>query len=177
MNVKIPADIAPGDYLLRAEAIALHAAGPSGGAQPYVTCYQLTVTGGGNANPPTVNFPGAYSERDPGIAVSIHGALSNYVVPGPPVYSGGSEKRAGSPCEGCEATCKVGSSPSQTLAPSNPAPTSPANGGGNNGGGNTGGGCTVPKWQQCGGQGYSGCTVCESGSTCRAQNQWYSQCV
>ncbi|KAI6353832.1 hypothetical protein MCOR31_011627 [Pyricularia oryzae] len=30
MNVKIPSDIAPGDYLLRAEALALHAAGSSG---------------------------------------------------------------------------------------------------------------------------------------------------
>lgn len=35
MNVKIPQDIAPGDYLLRAEAIALHSAGGSGGAQFY----------------------------------------------------------------------------------------------------------------------------------------------
>lgn len=29
----IPSDILPGDYLLRAETIALHAAGSSGGAQ------------------------------------------------------------------------------------------------------------------------------------------------
>ncbi|KAK4661299.1 uncharacterized protein QC763_0115100 [Podospora pseudopauciseta] len=40
-----------------------------------------------------------------------------------------------------------------------------------------GGGCSVQKWGQCGGQGWSGCTVCASGSTCRAQNQWYSQCL
>ena len=33
LDVKIPAGLAPGDYLLRAEAIALHAAGSSGGAQ------------------------------------------------------------------------------------------------------------------------------------------------
>lgn len=33
LDVKIPAGLAPGDYLLRAEAIALHAAGGSGGAQ------------------------------------------------------------------------------------------------------------------------------------------------
>ncbi|KAL2270492.1 hypothetical protein VTJ83DRAFT_2676 [Remersonia thermophila] len=176
MDVKIPADLPSGDYLLRAEAIALHAASPGGGAQPYVTCYQLTVQGnGGNANPPTVNFPGAYGANDPGIAVSIHGVMNNYVVPGPPVYSGGSTKVAGSPCTNCEATCKVGSAPTATLAPA-PQPTSaPGNGGGNNGGGN--GGCSVPRWQQCGGQGYSGCTNCEAGSTCRAQNQWYSQCT
>ena len=33
MDVKIPADIAAGDYLLRAEALALHTAGSPGGAQ------------------------------------------------------------------------------------------------------------------------------------------------
>lgn len=30
---KVPASLAPGNYLLRAEAIALHSAGSSGGAQ------------------------------------------------------------------------------------------------------------------------------------------------
>lgn len=38
MNVVIPSDIAPGDYLLRAEVIALHTAGQANGAQFYVTC-------------------------------------------------------------------------------------------------------------------------------------------
>jgi cellulase len=33
LDVKIPTGLAPGDYLLRAEAIALHSAGGSGGAQ------------------------------------------------------------------------------------------------------------------------------------------------
>ncbi|KAL2147653.1 hypothetical protein VTI28DRAFT_8107 [Corynascus sepedonium] len=55
------------------------------------------------------------------------------------------------------------------------------NGGGNNNGGgsNNGGGgsCQVAKWAQCGGQGYTGCTTCAAGSTCRAQNQYYSQCL
>jgi len=37
--LKIPSNIAPGDYLLRAETIALHAAGQAGGAQFYMTCY------------------------------------------------------------------------------------------------------------------------------------------
>ncbi|PGH26755.1 exoglucanase-6A [Polytolypa hystricis UAMH7299] len=50
------------------------------------------------------------------------------------------------------------------------------NGGGDNGGGNNGGNC-VAKWGQCGGSGHSGPTCCESGSTCNAQNEWYSQCI
>lgn len=33
LDIKIPTGLAPGDYLLRAEAIALHSAGGSGGAQ------------------------------------------------------------------------------------------------------------------------------------------------
>jgi cellulase len=37
MDVVVPKDLAPGDYLLRAEAIALHSAAGAGGAQFYVT--------------------------------------------------------------------------------------------------------------------------------------------
>ncbi|TCD66505.1 hypothetical protein EIP91_001281 [Steccherinum ochraceum] len=36
---------------------------------------------------------------------------------------------------------------------------------------------TQTKYGQCGGQGYSGPTVCASGSTCKQQSQWYSQCL
>lgn len=35
----VPSKIPAGDYLVRAEAIALHAAGQVGGAQFYMTCY------------------------------------------------------------------------------------------------------------------------------------------
>jgi len=38
-EVNLPSDIPDGDYLLRAEAIALHAAGQEGGAQFYMSCY------------------------------------------------------------------------------------------------------------------------------------------
>jgi len=41
----------------------------------------------------------------------------------------------------------------------------------------TSGAGTVPKWGQCGGQGWTGGTVCQAGSTCKASNQWYSQCL
>ncbi|RFU24712.1 hypothetical protein B7463_g11626, partial [Scytalidium lignicola] len=36
---------------------------------------------------------------------------------------------------------------------------------------------TVPKWGQCGGQTYSGPTVCAAGSTCTYSNPYYSQCL
>ncbi|KAG6366008.1 hypothetical protein INS49_000184 [Diaporthe citri] len=116
MNVKIPSDIAPGDYLLRAEALALHTAGSSGGAQFYMTCYQITVTGSGSASPATIKLPGAYAASDPGILVDIHAKMSTYVPPGPTVYSGGSAKSAGVACAACESTCAATSGPSGTAA-------------------------------------------------------------
>ena len=36
---------------------------------------------------------------------------------------------------------------------------------------------TVAKYGQCGGEGYTGSTVCASGSTCTYSNAWYSQCL
>ncbi|CAE6443498.1 unnamed protein product, partial [Rhizoctonia solani] len=36
---------------------------------------------------------------------------------------------------------------------------------------------TVAKYGQCGGQGYTGATQCASGSTCKFNNEWYSQCL
>lgn len=54
----VPKSIASGNYLVRAEAIALHAG--AGNPQPYVACFQINVTGGGSASPAGVSFPGAY---------------------------------------------------------------------------------------------------------------------
>ncbi|EMD90911.1 glycoside hydrolase family 61 protein, partial [Bipolaris maydis ATCC 48331] len=88
MDVKIPVDLAAGDYLLRAEAIALHTAGSLGGAQFYMTCYQITVTGGGSSVPSGVSFPGAYKASDPGILINIYQKLASYVAPGPAVVAG-----------------------------------------------------------------------------------------
>ncbi|KAI0467924.1 carbohydrate-binding module family 1 protein [Xylaria cf. heliscus] len=178
MNVKIPADIAPGDYLLRAEALALHSAAGTGGGQFYMTCYQLTVTGSGSAKPAGVKLPGAYAASDPGILINIHQPMTTYIAPGPTVYSGGSTKSAGGACAGCESTCAVGSSPT----------TSAGSGGGSSGtttaasttkttsGSSSPTGCTVALYGQCGGIGYTGCTACASG-TCKVLNDYYSQCT
>ena len=74
----IPECLKAGYYLVRHEIIALHDAASYPGAQFYPGCYQVRVSGGGNANPPTVRFPGAYSNSDPGIAVNIHVDLTTY---------------------------------------------------------------------------------------------------
>ncbi|KAI0597548.1 carbohydrate-binding module family 1 protein [Biscogniauxia sp. FL1348] len=39
------------------------------------------------------------------------------------------------------------------------------------------GSCTVAKWGQCAGKGFTGCTTCASGSTCQFSNDYYSQCL
>ncbi|OBT47763.1 hypothetical protein VE00_02237 [Pseudogymnoascus sp. WSF 3629] len=36
---------------------------------------------------------------------------------------------------------------------------------------------TAPKYGQCGGNGWTGATVCVAGSTCKVSNEWYSQCL
>jgi len=82
-SFKVPASLAPGNYLVRAEAIALHAASTSGGAQFYMTCFQINVTGSGTAAPAGVMFPGAYSATDAGILINIYQTITNYVIPGP----------------------------------------------------------------------------------------------
>jgi cellulase len=110
LDVLIPADLAPGDYLLRAEALALHAAGGPLGGQFYMSCYQLTIDGSGTREvQDTVSFPGAYSDEDPGIRVSIHGKMTGYVAPGPDVIEGGTIKVAGSSGQGANEVVGGGS--------------------------------------------------------------------
>ncbi|KAG8889716.1 hypothetical protein FRB98_003008 [Tulasnella sp. 332] len=85
-TVTIPTDIASGNYLLRAEVIALHVASSVGGAQFYMSCYQINITGGGSSTPAGVSIPGAYSATDPGILINIYQQLNNYTIPGPQPY-------------------------------------------------------------------------------------------
>lgn len=87
----LPNCIAPGQYLLRVEIIALHSAKNSGQAQFYQSCAQINVSGSGSFTPSsTVSFPGAYKSNDPGILINIYGKLGQpdldgkpYTVPGP----------------------------------------------------------------------------------------------
>lgn len=88
-------------------------AGSSGGAQFYPACFQINLSGSGNASPPTVRFPGAYAANDPGILVNIHQSLATYkstvllpdnycwltcdIVPGPTPYGSSPATVANSP--------------------------------------------------------------------------------
>ena len=71
-NITLPSNIAPGNYIIRHEIIALHLANEMGGAEFYPSCSQLKISGTGTGVPASnelVSFPGAYSDTDPGIYV------------------------------------------------------------------------------------------------------------
>ena len=74
-----------GNYLIRIESIALHQAENPGGAQFYLACAQVKVTGGGDGKPgPMVSFPGVYKPTDPGLIFSWR--TKSYTPPGPAVW-------------------------------------------------------------------------------------------
>lgn len=70
----IPECIAPGDYILRVELLALHSAYVPRGSQFYTSCVNLRVTRGGNFAPEeTFAIPGVYEANDPAITIMIYG--------------------------------------------------------------------------------------------------------
>ncbi|KDQ10946.1 glycoside hydrolase family 61 protein [Botryobasidium botryosum FD-172 SS1] len=87
----IPKNVPSGQYLLRTEHIALHDAYYFGGAQYYIACAQINVTGGGSGNPgPLVAIPGVYTGREPGIIFDpfSYPKPTSYIQPGPAVWTG-----------------------------------------------------------------------------------------
>ncbi|KAL9097835.1 MAG: hypothetical protein Q9165_000161 [Trypethelium subeluteriae] len=81
--VTIPKTIAPGNYVLRHEIIALHSAGSAGGAQMYPHCINLQITGSGTTKPTGTLGTALYKEADPGIEINIYQSLASYAIPGP----------------------------------------------------------------------------------------------
>ncbi|KAI9896287.1 hypothetical protein N3K66_008459 [Trichothecium roseum] len=86
ITVPIPPCIENGEYLIRFEQIGLHSASSPGGAQLYLSCAQVSVTGGsGTAQPSLMSFPGAYSASDPGLLINIYYPIpTSYTNPGGP---------------------------------------------------------------------------------------------
>lgn len=154
----VPKNLAPGEYLIRHELLALHQAN---NPQFYPECAQLTVTGSGTLVPSSswlVSFPGAYSASDPGVNFNIDSPdamkATTYPIPGPPVWDGTSGDAP--PVQTTPTQGTGGGVPTQT-------PSAPA--------------CSVAKYGQCGGKGYVGCTTCVSGAKCTANGDYYSQCL
>jgi len=88
VSFTLPSELPTGQYLVRMEAIALHVASTYGGAQFYISCGQINVTGGGSGSPgPLVAIPGVYTGYEPGILIDIDYPIpTNYTQPGPAVW-------------------------------------------------------------------------------------------
>ncbi|KAK6840173.1 glycoside hydrolase family 61 protein [Apiospora arundinis] len=88
-SLPVPRCLAEGDYLYRIEHVALHGASQPGGAQFYISCAQVHVSGGSGGKTPSnlVSFPGAYKASDPGLAVNIYNTGGRpYQPAGPSVF-------------------------------------------------------------------------------------------
>ncbi|KAA8631818.1 hypothetical protein SMACR_05160 [Sordaria macrospora] len=195
--VQIPADLKPGNYVLRHEIIALHGAGSANGAQAYPQCFNLKVEGSGNNLPSGVPGTQLYKATDAGILFNMYQNDFTYPVPGPALIAGavssipqsssaatatasatvpGGGGSGGSPVTTTAAGATT-TKATTTLVTSTKATTSdaqvtttapPATGGG---------GGAAQKYGQCGGNGWTGPTTCVSGSVCTKVNDWYSQCL
>ncbi|KAL9006895.1 MAG: hypothetical protein Q9188_000350 [Gyalolechia gomerana] len=93
-TVTVPMSIAPGNYVLRHEIIALHSSQDQDGAQNYPQCINLKVTGSGTDHLTSGTLGTAlYKPDDAGILVNIYQKLS-YTIPGPKLFSGASSGTA-----------------------------------------------------------------------------------
>jgi len=74
----IPQCIADGEYLLRIQSLAIH--NPGSTPQWYVSCAQISVTGGGSLAPATVSIPGVFKATDPGYTANVSLLTRSYQV-------------------------------------------------------------------------------------------------
>ena len=128
--VTIPKSIAPGNYVLRHEIIALHSAGTQDGAQNYPQCINLQITGSGSDSPSGTLGTALYKADDPGILINIYTELSTYKIPGPSLIAGAvSMKQTTIPFNGA-GTVSTAAGGSSASIPAASASATPASGGG-----------------------------------------------
>ncbi|KAI9370028.1 glycosyl hydrolase family 61-domain-containing protein [Aspergillus egyptiacus] len=187
VSFNIPNDMPAGQYLVRVEHIGLHR-GFSGNAEFYFTCAQIEVTGDGNGSPTeVVSIPGVYQPDDPNIHFDIYYPTpTSYDLPGPALWVEGNGASSSVPADDTanvpepersevpEASmtappattfmtaCRPTSEPASATAPA--SPTGPST-------------QTLKKYFQCGGINWEGSGSCEAGTTCKAWNEYYHQCV
>ncbi|KAL8700093.1 MAG: hypothetical protein Q9201_005642 [Fulgogasparrea decipioides] len=107
-TVTIPKSIAPGNYVLRHEIIALHSAGNPDGAQNYPQCVNLKVTGSGTDELVAGAVGTAlYKADDAGILFDIYKKLTSYPLPGPKLYNGASSATSTSAGQGYSSTTQT----------------------------------------------------------------------
>ena len=90
-DFQIPEAIAKGNYVLRAETIAIHSSMIKDGTQHYPQCINIEVTEGGSDQlDGGVIGTELYNPTEPGIGIFdafvTNPVLSNYPIPGPPIH-------------------------------------------------------------------------------------------
>ncbi|KAF7853062.1 hypothetical protein EAF04_010801 [Stromatinia cepivora] len=124
---KLPTGMASGEYLLRSEMLALHGAQTVGGAQWYIGCAQLSITGtSGDSCGPSIELPGAYNATDPSIYIpNVYNGfnISTYTPPGGAVATCGA---AGGKATVASSATAIASSPvaASSVASSTPVSAS-----------------------------------------------------
>ncbi|CRK21505.1 hypothetical protein BN1723_012410 [Verticillium longisporum] len=169
-SVRIPANIAAGNYVLRHEILALHSAAQANGAQSYPQCINLEITGSGTSKPAGTAGTSLLSSTEAGVNWNVWVPATSYPVPGGPIVEGGSGPAPTvAPPTVPPPVATTAAAPTTlrttTVAAPPPQTTQPSNG------------ATAPVWGQCGGQGWTGPTACAAGNRCNVQNAYYSQCV
>lgn len=204
--VQIPEDIAPGNYVLRHEIIALHSAGSEDGAQNYPQCFNLAISGTGSLQPSGTYGTDLYHETDPGILYNIYVETEDYTIPGPTLYTGFPSSVAQSSSVATVTSSAIvpgGSSASTTSSVKSTSATTTTSSSSKASTTTVASTTTTSKsstlttttttskastttsaaatggqtlWGQCGGSGWTGATACASGS-CTTYNAYYAQCV
>ncbi|KAF2825731.1 glycoside hydrolase [Ophiobolus disseminans] len=84
----LPAKLAPGNYVIRHEIIALHGGQNDNGAQLYMQCINFKVGGSGTVKP-TAGVAGTslYQRTSPGIVFNIYTNPTSYTFPGPALWT------------------------------------------------------------------------------------------
>lgn len=123
--MKLPTDMAAGNYVLRHEIIALQGADNVNGAQCYPSCINFEVTGPG---PKTYNEGTSpttfYDAKDPGIKILVfYDATKNYTIPGPALGAGAGGSAPSAPAPAPSSDLPTLSTTSKVPQPT-PAPPS-----------------------------------------------------
>ncbi|CZT12651.1 related to cellulose binding protein CEL1 [Rhynchosporium agropyri] len=166
----IPKSLPNGEYLLRIQQIGIHNPWPGGIPQFYLSCAQISVTGGGSGTPgPLVSIPGFIKGDESGYTANIYSNFNSYTVPGPAVWSGGNSGGGGSPAPVTTsvAPAVTTSKPVAGTTTTAAAPVTTS----------TTTGPLAQRYAQCGGASWTGPTACVSPYTCKFSNSNYSQCL
>ncbi|KAL2293338.1 hypothetical protein FJTKL_05266 [Diaporthe vaccinii] len=178
--VKIPEDIAPGNYVLRHEIIALHGANQADGAQAYPQCFNLEISGTGTSQPSEQvechchvhcddtgsDSSGTHNLQDLNLDInysSTHDLSWQYLLAN---VHGSYEPGLHNNDDSDSGDCTSHYKPSSDGGPNTvcvPGPVADGDG--------------QTLYGQCGGQNWSGKTSCQPPATCSVFHRYYAQCL